>query len=79
MGNQPSASAPKTPTTSQPPLVCDLNCQKEKDLALLKTKLDDAEKTKDTDPDGYSKARIAYYTLLNGQGWLFNFELITKR
>jgi hypothetical protein len=70
MGNQPSASAPKTQTTSEAPLVCDLKCQKEKDLALLKAKLDSAEETKDTDPDGYSKARIAYYTLLNGQGWL---------
>jgi len=68
MGNKQSAAALKTPTTTDPPLVCDLKCQKEKDLALLKTNLDNANK--ETDPDGYEKARIAYYTLLNGQGWL---------
>uniref|UniRef100_A0A6C0JQ63 Uncharacterized protein n=1 Tax=viral metagenome TaxID=1070528 RepID=A0A6C0JQ63_9ZZZZ len=69
MGNQPSSptqtSAPPLPP---PPPPCDLNCQKDKDLALLKTALDNADK--DTDPVGYEKARIAYYTLLNGQGWL---------
>ena len=37
-------------------------------MALLKTNLDNADKEKD--PNGYEKARIAYYTLLNGQGWL---------
>jgi hypothetical protein len=68
MGNKQSAAALETPTTTDPPLVCDLKCQKEKDLALLKTNLDNADKQ--TDPDGYEKARIAYYTLLNGQGWL---------
>jgi hypothetical protein len=68
MGNKQSAAALETPTTTDPPLVCDLKCQKEKDLALLKTNLDNADKEKD--PDGYEKARIAYYTLLNGQGWL---------
>ena len=71
MGNQPST--PTTPRASQlaplpPP--CDLDCQKEKDLALLKTALDAATDTQDEDPAGYEKARIAYYTLLNGQGWL---------
>lgn len=68
MGNKQSASALKTQNTTDPPLVCDLKCQKEKDLALLKTNLDNADKEKD--PAGYEKARIAYYTLLNGQGWL---------
>jgi hypothetical protein len=68
MGNKQSAAALKTQNVTDPPLVCDLKCQKEKDLALLKTNLDNADKEKD--PDGYEKARIAYYTLLNGQGWL---------
>jgi tetrahydromethanopterin S-methyltransferase subunit F len=37
---------------------------------LLKAAFDKAALTKDEDPEGYRKARIAYFTLLNGQGWL---------
>jgi hypothetical protein len=71
MGNQPSAppSAPPSPSPPLPP-PCDPNCQKQKDLALLKVALDTATENQDQDPAGYEKARIAYYTLLNGQGWL---------
>lgn len=70
MGNQPSA--PPSPSSPPPPPLapCDLNCQKQKDLALLKSALDTATENQDQDPAGYEKARIAYYTLLNGQGWL---------
>jgi hypothetical protein len=71
MGNQPSAPPP--PSSPPPPPIpppCDLNCQKQKDLALLKSALDTATENQDQDPAGYEKARIAYYTLLNGQGWL---------
>jgi hypothetical protein len=39
-------------------------------LVLLKAALDTATENQDQDPAGYEKARIAYYTLLNGQGWL---------
>jgi hypothetical protein len=77
MGNQPSSPAPQAPVPPPPPVSppplpppCDSNCQKQKDLALLKTALDSATDRKDEDPVGYEKARIAYYTLLNGQGWL---------
>lgn len=71
MGNQPSAPAPPTPTPpplAPPPLPppCDLNCQKQKQLVLLKSALDQTEEG----TEEYEKARIAYYTLLNGQGWL---------
>ena len=72
MGNQPSApsqpSAPPEPVPSFKP--CDLECQKEKDLQNLKAAMDQAAVNKDTDPETYEKARIAYYTLLKGQGWL---------
>jgi len=72
MGNSPSApSAPSAPPPPPPPPlppVCDLNCQRQKDLAVLKTALDNSNKT--TDPAGYNKARVAYYTLLEGPGWL---------
>jgi hypothetical protein len=78
MGNQPSAPAPPPPPPAPPapppppplPPPCDLECQKQKDLALLKTALDTAAENQDGDPAGYERARIAYYTLLNGQGWL---------
>ena len=76
MGNQSSSPTPppqSSPTSSAPPPLpppCDLNCQKQKDLALLKTALDNATENQSQDPAGYEKARIAYYTLLNGQGWL---------
>lgn len=74
MGNQTSAPSPPpeaTPTAIPPlPPPCDLECQKQKNLALLKTALDTADENKEQDPAGYEKARIAYYTLLNGQGWL---------
>jgi hypothetical protein len=72
MGNQPSAPAPPSsppqPPVAPPPLPppCDLNCQKQKQLALLKSALDQEEEG----TEAYEKARIAYYTLLNGQGWL---------
>lgn len=75
MGNQPSAPAPPpAPTTPPPPPPpplpppCDMQCQKDKQLALLKSNLDSIDP--DSDPVGYEKARIAYYTLLNGTGWL---------
>jgi len=69
MGNQPSTPAPPSAPPSSPiPPPCDLNCQKQNDLALLKSTLDGIDEN--IDPTGYEKARIAYYTLLNGQGWL---------
>jgi hypothetical protein len=53
-----------------PPLPppCDLECQKQKKLVTLKRDLDSRDPIKD--PEGYERARIAYYTLLRGQGWL---------
>ena len=73
MGNQPSSPTPAPPSASPPsipplPPPCDLQCQKEKQLVLLKQNLDAANKQ--SDPEGYEKARIAYFTLLNGPGWL---------
>jgi len=76
MGNQPSApSSPPSQTspvqsgTPLPP-VCDMACQRQKQLDGLKTALDTATITKDSDPEGYEKARVAYYTLLEGNAWL---------
>ena len=76
MGNKQSAPA-TAPTkaervTGPPPLdpPCDLECEKRKKLKLLKDAFDKAEANKDKDPEAYNKARIAYFTLLHGQGWL---------
>jgi len=76
MGNKQSApaSAPSQPerVTGPPPLEppCDLKCEKAKKLKLLKDAFDKASDNKDKDPGTYDKARIAYFTLLHGQGWL---------
>jgi hypothetical protein len=77
MGNQQSIPplprpnpAPSAPPPPPPPPVCDSNCQRQKLLDGLKLTLDQKEETQDTDPEGYEQARIAYYTALNGQGWL---------
>jgi len=84
MGNTPSAPPPPppqvTPTTTPsvtvsppppPPIpVCDANCQKQKELTALRTALDIATANKVSDPETYQKARINYYTKLEGQGWL---------
>lgn len=74
MGNQPSAQQKPTELSKAqlvpPPPVCDADCQRQKKLAGLKTTLDQKTLTKATDPEGYEQARIAYFTELNGQGWL---------
>jgi hypothetical protein len=73
MGNQPSSPQPSPPAPDVPqlpplPPPCDMECQKQKDLALLKQNLDSTDPV--SDPSGYEKARISYFTLLNGPGWL---------
>jgi len=74
MGNQQSLPPPPVPSAPAPPPpippVCDSACQRQKLLDGLKLTLDQKEETQDTDPEGYEQARIAYYTALNGQGWL---------
>lgn len=62
-------SAPSVP--APPPIpVCDANCQREKELTALRTALDMATANRVSDPETYQKARIAYYTKLEGQDWL---------
>lgn len=72
MGNTPSSpnSAPPPTPSLVPPLEppCDFQCQKQKQLVTLKQNLDSIDASQD--PVGYEKARIAYFTLLNGPGWL---------
>jgi len=72
MGNQTSSpSLPLPPNSSPPPPVvelCDLECQRQKNLVLLKLALDNTNK--ESEPEKYEQARIAYYTELNGSAWL---------
>lgn len=75
MGNQPSAPQPQPAAPQQPappplPPVCDSECQRQKKLSGLKAAFDEKTATRDTDPEGYEQARIAYFTELNGQDWL---------
>lgn len=75
MGNQPSAPSAVPKGKAQlvpPPLppVCDADCQRQKKLEGLKATMDQKALTQATDPEGYEQARIAYFTALNGQGWL---------
>ena len=53
-----------------PPVVeiCDFECQRQKNLVLLKLALDNTNK--ESEPEKYEQARIAYYTELNGSAWL---------
>jgi hypothetical protein len=70
MGNQPSSPTPPPNSPPPPPVVelCDLECQRQKTLALLKLALDNTNK--ESEPEKYEEARIAYYTELNGSAWL---------
>jgi hypothetical protein len=73
MGNQPSSPATPAPPSNPPPpisIACDADCQRQKDLKLLKSSMDLAAKNKESDPTTYEQARIKYYTLLEGQSWL---------
>lgn len=73
MGNQPSSPPPGPPPPPPPPPIpppCDLDCQKQKQLALLQQALTQAGLNRKNDPETYEQARISYYTLLNGQSWL---------
>lgn len=72
MGNQQSSTSAPVPSSPPPPPppVCDSACQKQKQIDGLKLTLDQKEETQKTDPEGYEQARLAYYTAVNGQGWL---------
>ena len=72
MGNQPSAPQAPPPQPMPLPPVCDSECQRQKLLSGLQATLNQKEQTKDSDPEGYEQARIAYYTALYGDSWLIN-------
>lgn len=60
----------------EPPKVCDAKCQKQKQLDGLYQAMIQAE----GNPEAYEQARIAYYTLKDGQDWLVDEkERIAKK
>ena len=50
--------------------VADANIDKTTKLSTAFNKLQEAENARDTAPDAYQTARVAYYTLLKGDTWL---------
>lgn len=50
--------------------VADANIDKSTKLSTAFNKLQEAENARDTAPDAYQTARVAYYTLLKGDTWL---------
>jgi hypothetical protein len=49
---------------------CDIQCQRDKQLKTLSSAMVTAIQNKEQDPEAYDKARTAYYTVKEGQGWL---------
>ena len=49
---------------------CDVQCQRNKQLNVLLTDLQKATVNKTKDPQAYENARMKFYTLKEGQGWL---------
>jgi hypothetical protein len=50
--------------------VCDFDCQKNKKLKVLSSAMVTAIQNKEKDPQAYERARTAYYTFKDGQGWV---------
>jgi hypothetical protein len=49
---------------------CDIQCQRNKELARLSSEFVTATQNKQRDPDAYERARVAYYTYKEGQEWV---------
>jgi hypothetical protein len=49
---------------------CDIQCHRDKQLKQLGSAMVTAIQNKEKDPEAYERARAAYYTVKEGQGWL---------
>jgi hypothetical protein len=49
---------------------CDIQCERDKQLKKLSSAMVTAVQNKEKDPQAYERARTAYYTVKDGQGWL---------
>ena len=50
-------------------MACDIECQRNKELKRLSSEMVTAIQNKEKDPEGYERARVAYYTYKEGQEW----------
>jgi hypothetical protein len=55
-------------------MACDVECQKQKKLKTLLSAYNDASQTAGSDPKGYERAKIAYFSLRDGPTWLHNYN-----
>lgn len=53
---------------------CDTNCQKKKTLQKLLAEYERASNNAGKDPEGYEKAKIAYFSLRDGPEWLHDYK-----
>jgi hypothetical protein len=49
---------------------CDIACQRRKEEQRLGKEFVLATQNKEQDPEGYERARVAYYTVKEGSGWV---------
>jgi hypothetical protein len=55
-------------------MACDIECQKEKKLKTLQGAYIAASQKAGIDPEGYERAKIAYFSLRDGPTWVKNYE-----
>jgi hypothetical protein len=55
-------------------MACDVECQREKKLKTLQGAYMTASSKAGIDPEGYERAKIAYFSLRDGPIWLKNYE-----
>jgi hypothetical protein len=55
-------------------MACDVECQRQKKLKLLQDAYMAASTKAGSDPQGYERAKIAYFTLRDGPTWLHNYK-----
>jgi hypothetical protein len=55
-------------------MACDVECQKQKKLKTLQDAYMSASTRAGSDPQGYERAKIAYFTLRDGPTWLHNYN-----
>jgi hypothetical protein len=55
-------------------MACDVECQKQKKLKILQDAYMSASKKAGSDPQGYERAKIAYFTLRDGPTWLQQYK-----
>lgn len=55
-------------------MACDIECQKEKKLKTLQGAYLAASSKAGIDPEGYERAKVAYFSLRDGPTWLHNYE-----